>query len=89
MNPVATQQAAFDNALVLPEKRLKIERWNARIAFSKPQREEMYQITVEVLEIYMHQFWTTIKKIRNSNAYNFKLEKKKFRVDTEVFREII
>ncbi|GJV13730.1 hypothetical protein Tco_1355271 [Tanacetum coccineum] len=27
--------------------------------------------------------------IGNSNAYNFKLEKKKFRVDTEVFHEIL
>ncbi|GKC65373.1 hypothetical protein Tco_1097971 [Tanacetum coccineum] len=61
MNPIATQQAALDNAL----------------------------ITAEVLEIYMHQFWTTIKKIENSDAYNFKLEKKKFRVYTEVFREIL
>ncbi|GJT58260.1 hypothetical protein Tco_0993314 [Tanacetum coccineum] len=48
-----------------------------------------FVITAEVPKIYMHQFWTTIKKIKNSNAYNFKLEKKKFRVDTEVFREII
>ncbi|GJR41036.1 retrovirus-related pol polyprotein from transposon TNT 1-94 [Tanacetum coccineum] len=67
--------AALDNSLVPSEKRLKIERCNARIAFSKPQREETYQ--------------TTIKKIRNSDAENFKLEKKKFRVDTEVFREIL
>ncbi|GKD54259.1 hypothetical protein Tco_1287646 [Tanacetum coccineum] len=105
MNPFATQQAAIDNALVPPEKRLKIERCNARIAFNKAQREETYQVTLEalklspchlafgitaeVLEIYMHQFWTTIKKIGNSDAYNFKLEKKKFRVDTEVFREIL
>ncbi|GJV36896.1 hypothetical protein Tco_1409373 [Tanacetum coccineum] len=105
MNPIATQQAALDNALVPYEKRLKIERCNARIAFSKPQKEETYQVTLEalklspcypafvitaeVLEIYMHQFWTTIKKIRDSDAYNFKLEKKKFRVDTEVFLKIL
>ncbi|GKA15636.1 putative ribonuclease H-like domain-containing protein [Tanacetum coccineum] len=105
MNPVATQQVALDNSLVPSKKRLKIERCNARIAFNKPQREETYQvtleafklspcypafqITVEVPEIYMHQFWTTIKKIENSDAYNFKLEKKEFRVDTEVFREIL
>ncbi|GJR68552.1 hypothetical protein Tco_0014617 [Tanacetum coccineum] len=105
MNPIATQQAALDNALVPSEKRLKIERCNARIAFSKPQREETYQVTLEALklsscylafqitaevpEIYTHQFWTTIKKIRNSDACNFKLEKKKFRVDTEDFYEIL
>ncbi|GJY44844.1 hypothetical protein Tco_0433057 [Tanacetum coccineum] len=105
MNPIATQQAALDNALVPPEKRLKIERCNARIAFSKPQREETYQVTLdapklspcyiafqitaEVPEIYMHQFLTTIKKIGISDAYNFMLEKKKFQVYMEVFREIL
>ncbi|GKD51841.1 hypothetical protein Tco_1280817 [Tanacetum coccineum] len=31
----------------------------------------------------------TIKKIRNSDAYNFNLDKKKCRVDTEVFHEIL
>ncbi|GJV44426.1 retrovirus-related pol polyprotein from transposon TNT 1-94 [Tanacetum coccineum] len=51
MNPVATQQVALDNSLVAPEKRLKIERCNARIAFSKPQREETYQVTLEALKL--------------------------------------
>ncbi|GKE49824.1 hypothetical protein Tco_1481082, partial [Tanacetum coccineum] len=37
----------------------------------------------------MHQFWNTIRKIRNTDSYNFKLDKKKCRVDTEVFREIL
>ncbi|GJY66804.1 hypothetical protein Tco_0469042 [Tanacetum coccineum] len=85
MNPVATQQIALDNALVAPEKRLKIEKCNARFKFSKPQREATYQvtldtlklspcylaflITIEVPEIYMHQFWNTIKKIKDTDAY--------------------
>ncbi|GKC07941.1 hypothetical protein Tco_0999551, partial [Tanacetum coccineum] len=50
MNHIATQQAALDNALVPSEKRLKIERCNARIAFSKPQKEETYQVTLEALK---------------------------------------
>ncbi|GJS97746.1 hypothetical protein Tco_0804714 [Tanacetum coccineum] len=37
----------------------------------------------------MHLFWNTINKIGNTNAYNFKLDKKKCRVDTEVFCEIL
>ncbi|GJW99189.1 ribonuclease H-like domain-containing protein [Tanacetum coccineum] len=94
MNPIATQQAALDNVLAPSEKRLKIERCNARIAFSKPQREETYQVTLEALklspcyptfvitakvpQIYMHQFWNTITKIRDTDAYNFKLDKKKY-----------
>ncbi|GKA83977.1 hypothetical protein Tco_0805572 [Tanacetum coccineum] len=105
MNPIATQQVALDNALVSPEKRLNIEKCNARIKFSKPQREETYQvildalklspcypaflITAEVPEVYTHQFWNTIKKIKDTDAYRFKLDKKKFRVDTEVFHEIL
>ncbi|GJW92864.1 hypothetical protein Tco_0172536 [Tanacetum coccineum] len=105
MNPVAAQQVALDNALVAPEKRLKIEKCNARIKFSKPQRETTYQVTLDVLKlspcylaflittevpkIYMHQFWNTIKKIKDTDTYQFKLDKKKFRIDTEVFREIL
>nr|GEU34498.1 hypothetical protein [Tanacetum cinerariifolium] len=37
----------------------------------------------------MHQFWSTIKKIGKTNGYKFKLDKKKCRVDTEVFCEIL
>nr|GEU98671.1 copia protein [Tanacetum cinerariifolium] len=62
MNPIATQQAALDNAFVPSEKRLKIKRFP---------------------EIYMHQFWNTIKKIGKTDGYNFKLDKKKCRVNTE------
>ncbi|GJR77986.1 copia protein [Tanacetum coccineum] len=105
MNPVATQQIAHDNALVTPDKRLKIESCNARTEFSKPLKEETYQITLDALklslcyiafqitaevpEIYMHQFWNSIKKIGKTDAYDFKLDKKKCRVDTEVFHKIL
>ncbi|GKA62129.1 hypothetical protein Tco_0761648 [Tanacetum coccineum] len=43
MNPIATQQAALNNALVPYEKRLKIERCNAR--------KETYQVTLEALKL--------------------------------------
>ncbi|GJY02038.1 copia protein [Tanacetum coccineum] len=105
MNLVSAKQVALDNALVPLEKRLKIEKCNARIEFSKPQREETYQVTLDALklspcypaflitteipEVYMHQFWNTIQKIKDTDAYRFKLDKKKFKVDTEVFREIL
>ncbi|GJW05407.1 retrovirus-related pol polyprotein from transposon TNT 1-94 [Tanacetum coccineum] len=72
MNPVAAQQVALENDLFAPEKRLKTEKCNARIEFSKPQREETYQVTLDALklspcypaflitaevpEVYMHQF---------------------------------
>nr|GEV63853.1 hypothetical protein [Tanacetum cinerariifolium]GEV79804.1 hypothetical protein [Tanacetum cinerariifolium] len=51
MNPVATQQVVLNNSLVAPEKRLKIEKCNARIAFSKPQREETYRVTLDALKL--------------------------------------
>ncbi|GJQ91152.1 retrovirus-related pol polyprotein from transposon TNT 1-94 [Tanacetum coccineum] len=51
INPVAAQQVALDNALVAPEKRLKIEKGNARIDFSKPQRETTYQVTLDALKL--------------------------------------
>ncbi|GKE63264.1 hypothetical protein Tco_1513631, partial [Tanacetum coccineum] len=51
MNLIATQQVSLDNALVPYEKRLKIERCNARISFSKPQKEETYQVTLEALKL--------------------------------------
>nr|GFA48874.1 hypothetical protein [Tanacetum cinerariifolium] len=70
MNPVVAKQVDLDNDLVPPEKRLKIEKCNARIEFSKLQREATYQI-------------------KDTDAYNFKLDKKKCQVDTEVFREIL
>ncbi|GKA60727.1 hypothetical protein Tco_0760134, partial [Tanacetum coccineum] len=44
--------------------------------------------TAEVPEVYMHQFWNTIQKIKDTHAYRFKLDEKKFCVDTEVFHEI-
>ncbi|GJU93433.1 hypothetical protein Tco_1318189 [Tanacetum coccineum] len=63
MNPVAAKQVALDNDLVPPEKRLKIEKCNARIEFSKPQREETYQVTLDALKLspYYPAFLITAK----------------------------
>ncbi|GJX48861.1 retrovirus-related pol polyprotein from transposon TNT 1-94 [Tanacetum coccineum] len=69
INPVAAKQVALDNSLVPSEKRIKIKKCNARIEF--------------ISEVYMHQFWNTIQKIKDTYAYRFKLDKKKFQVDTE------
>nr|GFA20546.1 hypothetical protein [Tanacetum cinerariifolium]GFA35663.1 hypothetical protein [Tanacetum cinerariifolium] len=69
MNPIATQKAALDNALVPSEKRLKLllkSHKSSCIDFVLPLRRS---------EIQMHT--------------NFKLEKKKFRVDMEVFHDIL
>ncbi|GKB71473.1 hypothetical protein Tco_0932885 [Tanacetum coccineum] len=71
----------------------------------KPQKEPTYQvvldalalspcypaflISADVLEIYMQQFWFTISKIKDSSSYQFKLDKKRCRIDVEVFQDIL
>ncbi|GKA43620.1 hypothetical protein Tco_0736344 [Tanacetum coccineum] len=37
----------------------------------------------------MHPFWNTITKVKYSSSYQFRLENKKFRVNTEVFCDIL
>ncbi|GJT30151.1 hypothetical protein Tco_0910426 [Tanacetum coccineum] len=99
------QQTALDNALVSPGDRVKIGKSNIRIIPTIMQKEPTYQvvldalaltpcypafqITAEVPEIYMHPFWRTITKIKDSSSYQFKLDKKKCKVDVEVFRDIL
>nr|GEU52071.1 hypothetical protein [Tanacetum cinerariifolium] len=104
-NPIVAQQTALDNALVTPNDRVKIGKCNMRINPSKTQKEPTYQvvldalalspcylaflITADVLKIFMQQFWFTISKIKDSYLYQFKLDKKKCRIDVEVFRDIL
>ncbi|GJT98320.1 hypothetical protein Tco_1093838 [Tanacetum coccineum] len=46
-----------------------------------------FLITADVPVIYMQQFWVTINK--HGSSYQFKVDKKRFYVDMEVFREIL
>ncbi|GJR26633.1 hypothetical protein Tco_1102865 [Tanacetum coccineum] len=48
-----------------------------------------FTITAEVPEIFMQQFWYTIKKVKDSETYEFLLANKKCIVDAEVFRKIL
>ncbi|GJR35373.1 hypothetical protein Tco_1211057 [Tanacetum coccineum] len=104
MNTLA-QKSALNNALVSPDNRVKIGKCNIRIIPTMKKKEPTYQvvldalalsplypaflITYEVPKIYMQQFWHTITKIKDSSSYQFKLDKKKCRVDVEVFRDIL
>ncbi|GJV73889.1 hypothetical protein Tco_1493884 [Tanacetum coccineum] len=103
MTTTTAQQFALDNDLVPLEKGLEIGKYNTRIDPSKTQKEPTYQIVLDVvalttcylaflistdvLEIYMHQFWFTINK-KDYTSYRFKIDKKSYRIDMEVFREI-
>ncbi|GKD29733.1 hypothetical protein Tco_1240511, partial [Tanacetum coccineum] len=48
-----------------------------------------FTISVEVPEIFMQQFWYTIKKVKDTKSYEFLLANKKCIVDAEVFRNIL
>ncbi|GJV72142.1 hypothetical protein Tco_1492137 [Tanacetum coccineum] len=105
MNPVTAQQVAPDNALVAIEDRVKIGKCNMRIDPTKTQKEATYQvvldtlslspcynaflITADVPKIYMHQFWFTISKIKDTSSYQFKLDKNKYKIRAEVFHEVL
>ncbi|GKD70567.1 hypothetical protein Tco_1324657 [Tanacetum coccineum] len=105
MSPLVAQQVTLDDALVAPDNRVLIGKCNMRIEPTKTKKEATYQvvretlklspcykaflITTDVPKIYMHQFWFTISKIKDSTSYQFKLGKKKFRISVEVFCEIL
>nr|GEX84132.1 hypothetical protein [Tanacetum cinerariifolium] len=46
-----------------------------------------FLVTADVPEIYMHQFWFTTTKIKDSSSYKFKLDSKSFKVGVEVFSD--
>ncbi|GJV24083.1 hypothetical protein Tco_1376778 [Tanacetum coccineum] len=85
MNPLIVQQRALDDALVATDDHVIIGKCNMRIEPIKPYKEATYQValdvlklspcykvflvTVDVPEIYMHQFWFTITKIKDCSSY--------------------
>ncbi|GJT93985.1 retrovirus-related pol polyprotein from transposon TNT 1-94 [Tanacetum coccineum] len=87
------------------EEEVKISSTNVRLETTVHQKEETFQviidviknstcfkaftITAEVPEIFMQQFWYTIKKVKDSESYEFLLDNKKCIVDAEVFRKIL
>ncbi|GJQ89296.1 retrovirus-related pol polyprotein from transposon TNT 1-94 [Tanacetum coccineum] len=85
--------------------RVKISSTNVRLETTVQQKEETFQviidviknsmcfkaftITVEVPKIFMQQFWYTIKKVKDSESYEFLLANKKCIVNADVFRKIM
>ncbi|GJT00776.1 retrovirus-related pol polyprotein from transposon TNT 1-94 [Tanacetum coccineum] len=86
-------------------ERVKISSTNVRLETTVQQKEETFQVVIDVLknftyfkaftisakvlEIFMHQFWYTIKKVKDLESYEFLLANKKCIVDAEVFRMIL
>ncbi|GKC12234.1 hypothetical protein Tco_1009016 [Tanacetum coccineum] len=99
------QVVARDEKCVPSTERVNISSTNVRLETIVHQKEETFQfiidviknstcfkaftITTEILEIFMQQFWYTIKKVKDSESYEFILANKKCIVDAEVFRKIL
>ncbi|GJX40579.1 retrovirus-related pol polyprotein from transposon TNT 1-94 [Tanacetum coccineum] len=106
MNPQETQQVAARNEKWVPStERVKISFTNIRLETTVPQKEETFQVIIDVIknstcfkaftisanvpEIFMHPFWYTIKKVQDTDSYEFLLANKKCIVNAEVFRTIL
>ncbi|GKE08343.1 hypothetical protein Tco_1411894 [Tanacetum coccineum] len=99
------KQAALDEKLVPAAKRVKIGLSNLRIDPTITQREETFQvaldilkhtlfynaflISADVLDIYMQQFWSLVRKVKRSSFYEFEIDQKTCQIDAEVFRKIL
>ncbi|GKB30955.1 hypothetical protein Tco_0870356 [Tanacetum coccineum] len=86
-------------------ERVKISSTNIILETTIPLKEETLQVVIDtiknsiclkaftisadVLEIFMQQFWYTIKKVKYSDFYEFLLANKKCIVNAEVFRIIL
>ncbi|GKB14362.1 hypothetical protein Tco_0848285 [Tanacetum coccineum] len=86
-------------------ERVKISSTNLRLETTVPQKEETFQVVIDVIknstcfkaftisadvpEIFMHQFWYTSKKVQGTDSYEFLLANKMCRVNAEVFKKIL
>ncbi|GKD74116.1 hypothetical protein Tco_1332398 [Tanacetum coccineum] len=98
-------KTARDEAWVPKADRVKISTTNVRIDPTMTHKEETYQVildiiknttfykaflaTADVPEIFMHQFWHTVTKIKEYTFYDFKLANKKCQFDVEILKIII
>nr|GEX73505.1 hypothetical protein [Tanacetum cinerariifolium] len=97
------QQVALDESLVPSTQRLRIRRSNFRLPSDIQSKESTlqvvydvlrnsplfraFQVTTDVLEIYMQEFWATAKL--HHNSIHFKTDTKKCVLDLEAFREML
>ncbi|GJZ46466.1 zf-CCHC domain-containing protein [Tanacetum coccineum] len=103
MSSITAQQIKLDLELVPKEKILEIGKCNRRLNPRKIQRGPTFQvvldalaltpcysiflITVDVPEVYMHQFWDSVYK--HDTLYIFKMDKRKrFKLNLEIFKDI-
>ncbi|GJT28153.1 hypothetical protein Tco_0908428 [Tanacetum coccineum] len=97
------QQQALDDELVAPADRLKIEKSNLRLSSTLKSKEPTLQVVLDALkltsfynafeisadvpEIYMQEFWVTIS--RHHSSLRFKLNSKSYTINVENFRDML
>ncbi|GJU72027.1 retrovirus-related pol polyprotein from transposon TNT 1-94 [Tanacetum coccineum] len=97
------KQIALDDALVAPANRLKIGKSNLRLSLDFKSKEstlqvvydvlkltplyKAFQISTDVLEIYMQEFWATATV--HHHSIRFKMNNKKHIVNLEYFRAML
>nr|GEX46328.1 hypothetical protein [Tanacetum cinerariifolium] len=86
-------------------ERVKISSTNVRLETILPQKEETFQVVIDliknslcfkaftistdILEIFMQQFWYSNKKVQSTDSYESLLANKKCVVNADVFRTIL
>ncbi|GKC59765.1 hypothetical protein Tco_1087363, partial [Tanacetum coccineum] len=94
-----------DEKWVPSTERVKISPTNVRLKTIVHKKEETFQVIINVIknstcfkaftisseipEIFMQQFWYTIKKVKDTESYESLLANKKCIVNAEVFRKIL
>nr|GEY11489.1 hypothetical protein [Tanacetum cinerariifolium] len=97
------QQTALDESLVPSTQRLRIGRSNFRLPSDIQSKEatlqvvydvlrnfplfRAFQVTADIPEIYMQEFWATAKL--HHNSIRFKIDTRKSVLDLEAFREML
>ncbi|GJS55973.1 hypothetical protein Tco_0629335, partial [Tanacetum coccineum] len=103
MDTTRSQQKALDDELVAPENRLKIGKSNLRLSSNLKSKEptlqvaldalkltpfyNAFEITADVPEIYMQEFWVTVS--RHHSSLCFKLNGKSHTVNVDNFRDML
>ncbi|GJY97871.1 hypothetical protein Tco_0514781 [Tanacetum coccineum] len=103
MNTTKEQQKELDDALVAPENRLKIGKSNLRLSSNLKSKEPTLQVVLDALkltpfynafeisadvpEIYMQEFWVTVT--RHHSSLRFKLNGKSHTLNVDNFRDML
>ncbi|GKF61207.1 hypothetical protein Tco_0181261 [Tanacetum coccineum] len=103
MNTTQAQQKALDDALVASVDRLEFGKGNMRLKTDIKPKEATFQVVmdalaltpfyraflipIDVLAIYMQEFWAIVSVHRSS--IRLTINKKKVSLDVDIFRDIL